>query len=501
MSPTSPPPPNDLPDLGKAEMRAILYSIGDAVISTDVEGRVVMMNPVAERLTGWSEEEARGRPLAEVFQLVNEKTRERMETPVERVLREGTSVGLANHTLLIARDGSEHPIADSGSPVTDAAGNVRGVVLVFRDQTAEREARRALAESEERYRNLVENAPVALGIHQDGRWVYLSRPTVEMLGYEDESELLGKPAVEIIHPEDRPLVAERMRRILETGRPAPPALERVLTRSGEVKYCLISSAPITYQGRPAFQATAVDITDRVELEQALKRRSIEMATLHALTLEMTESLSLQDVLESIVRRATDLLDGSGGGLYLCEPEKRRTRCVVSYKTPRDFTGTTLAYGEGAAGIVAETGEPLIIDDYRTWPHRAAVYEEEQPFRAVISAPITWRGRVQGVLHVLRGEEHEEQRFTSADLELLMLFANHAAIALENARLWEKTRRHAQELEEQVYARTEDLRKLVNAMADREIRMAELKKVIKQLRRQLLDAGMTPVADDPLAAQD
>lgn len=115
-----------------------LNAIGDAVISTDARGRVEFINPVAESLTGWTSEEARGRPLRDVFHIVNEETRDPVEDPVVRVLREGVVVGLANHTLLIAKDGRETPIADSGAPIRDRSGTITGVVLVFRDQTEER---------------------------------------------------------------------------------------------------------------------------------------------------------------------------------------------------------------------------------------------------------------------------------------------------------------------------------------------------------------------------
>ena len=141
----------------QAELRATLYGIGDGVIATDREGRVTRMNPVAEQLTGWQEAEAQRRPLAEVFRIINEETRAPVASPVERVLREGLVVGLANHTLLLAKDGSERPIADSGAPVRAEDGAVAGVVLVFRDQFAERAAQKSLAEVAESYRALFAN--------------------------------------------------------------------------------------------------------------------------------------------------------------------------------------------------------------------------------------------------------------------------------------------------------------------------------------------------------
>jgi PAS domain S-box-containing protein len=131
----------------ESELRATLYSIGDAVIAADGAGRVTLMNPVAAHLTGWPEAEALGQLLTEVFHIVNEETRQPAENPATRAMRDGTVVGLANHTLLIARDGTERPIADCAAPIRDAAGRLAGVVLVFRDQTRERERERQVAEA------------------------------------------------------------------------------------------------------------------------------------------------------------------------------------------------------------------------------------------------------------------------------------------------------------------------------------------------------------------
>lgn len=117
-----------------------LRSIGDAVVATDAEGRVTFANPVAEQLTGWSADDARGRPLREVFRIVNEYTREPTESPVERVLREGGVVGLANHTILLQRDGGELAIDDSAAPIIGPQGETVGVVLVFRDVSKARRA-------------------------------------------------------------------------------------------------------------------------------------------------------------------------------------------------------------------------------------------------------------------------------------------------------------------------------------------------------------------------
>ncbi|HNW33956.1 MAG TPA: PAS domain S-box protein, partial [Candidatus Ozemobacteraceae bacterium] len=119
-------------------LRATLYSIGDAVISTDCESRVQHMNPAAETMIGWNESEARGKRVDEVFRVIHEETGLPVENPVEAVLRHGKSVGLADHTLLVSHDGRETPIADSAAPIEDELGTTIGVVLVLRSQAAER---------------------------------------------------------------------------------------------------------------------------------------------------------------------------------------------------------------------------------------------------------------------------------------------------------------------------------------------------------------------------
>ncbi len=124
-----------------------LASIGDAVIATDVEGKITFMNAVAEQMTGWPLKEASMRPVTEVFNIINEQTRSEVESPVTKVLREGMVVGLANHTILVKKDGTELPIDDSGAPIRDNDGKTRGVVLVFHDITDRKRAEEALRES------------------------------------------------------------------------------------------------------------------------------------------------------------------------------------------------------------------------------------------------------------------------------------------------------------------------------------------------------------------
>lgn len=222
------------------QFRAILYSIGDAVITTDSQGHVNQMNLVAEKLTGWTEKEAAGMLLDEVFRIVNESTKEPVGNPAHRVLREGQIVGLANHTLLISRNGEEHPIADSGAPIHDEKGDITGVVLVFRDQSDERAAQKALADSERMLSTLLNNLPgMAYRCRYDTYWtmVFLSRGCKDLTGYET-SDLIENRKLsyfDLIHPDDRQAVWDEIDGMIK--RRAPFTLEyRIIAADGTEKW-------------------------------------------------------------------------------------------------------------------------------------------------------------------------------------------------------------------------------------------------------------------------
>lgn len=167
-----------------------LRSIGDAVIATDRDGYVTFVNPVAEKLTAWTQEDAIGKPLMEIFDIRNEVAGDPVESPATKVLRDGTIVGLTNHTILVARDGTRLPIDDSGAPIRDEDGAIIGVVLVFRDITDRKQMEDALRASEERHRALFETAEDAIFLSDEtGRFVDVNQAACESLSYTRE-ELL-----------------------------------------------------------------------------------------------------------------------------------------------------------------------------------------------------------------------------------------------------------------------------------------------------------------------
>ena len=183
-------------------LSTVLYSTGDALLATDAQHRITLLNPTAEALTGWREFEACGRPVAEVFRIEHAQTGEPAEIPVQRVLDSGLVVGLANHTVLVSRQGKRTHIADSAAPLRNAQGELRGVVIVFRDVTDAYRLEQALAESELHYRALA-NAGHALILTTDlnGRSQWSNESWLNWTG-QTETRRGEVDWLSLVHPED-----------------------------------------------------------------------------------------------------------------------------------------------------------------------------------------------------------------------------------------------------------------------------------------------------------
>ncbi len=261
-------------------LKVTLSSIGDAVIATDNDGRVIFLNGIAELLTGWDHDSANGRPLSEIFPIINEGTRRPVENPVQRVLRDGVIVGLANHTLLLARDGTERPIDDSAAPIRDADGTILGVVLTFRDVSEQRLAEQQIRESELRYR-LVGNAA------NDAIWdwnlqtdeVTWNEGVRRVFGYEPHE--VGADATwwyEHIHPEDRQRVVDGIHAVIDGGESFWTDEYRYVRRDGNYAFIFDRGHIVRdAAGSPRrMVGSMLDLTERQEAANALRTLAAEL---------------------------------------------------------------------------------------------------------------------------------------------------------------------------------------------------------------------------------
>jgi PAS domain S-box-containing protein len=256
-------------------LRVTLASIGDGVISTDTEGRVTFMNSVAAALTGWAQAEALGRPLLDVFHIINERSRQPVENPALRALRQGTIVGLANHTLLIAREGTERAIDDSAAPMRDEGGATLGAVLVFRDVTERRRAE----EDRARLAAIVETSQDAIVSKTlDGVIRSWNAGAERLFGYSAQ-EAVGQPITLIIplerHDEERAIL-ERLRR----GERVEHYETVRVARDGRRLNISLTVSPIRDDQGKVIGASKIarDITDKKRAEEALARDALLLAS-------------------------------------------------------------------------------------------------------------------------------------------------------------------------------------------------------------------------------
>lgn len=254
----------------RERLHITLTSIGDAVIVTDSQSRVTFLNPMAAALTGWGEAEALGQNITAVLPIINETTRQVVENPVTHVLREGTVVGLANHTLLIARDGTERPIDDSGAPIFAPNGSLLGVVLVFRDITV----RRVAAATQAQLAAIVDSSQDAIiGETLEGTITSWNAGAERLYGYT-AAEVLGG-SIALLIPADRLGELEDILMHIRQGDHIEPFETQRLTQDGRRLDIALTVSPIRdAEGRiVGASAIARDITERKHAEAALRRLS------------------------------------------------------------------------------------------------------------------------------------------------------------------------------------------------------------------------------------
>jgi PAS domain S-box-containing protein len=282
-----------------------LSSIGDAVITTDVHGTVISLNPVAESMTGWSSAQAKGEPLERVFRIINEYTRQTVDDPIGKVLRTGKIVGLANHTALIDKNGRVIPIEDSAAPIRDAQGKIVGAVMVFHDVSDQRRAEDALRESEERLRATFSQAAVGIVVADlNGRFREANPRFCDILGYSVD-ELKELTFSQIIHSEDLPGTQEQTRILLAGEIPHCTFEKRYLRKDGAALWGRTTLALLREAGAEAQRIIGIveDITDRKDAEQALldaRAQAHEIRSGLAAIVESSDDAIIGKTLESVI---------------------------------------------------------------------------------------------------------------------------------------------------------------------------------------------------------
>lgn len=293
-----------------------------------------------------------------------------------------------------------------------------------------------LHEVGQRYRDVFGGVPIGLyRTTPDGHFLDANSALVDMLGFSSREDLLMTPANDLYAD---PVQRRHWKARMQNEGVIRQFELQVRRRDGRVIWvednarlvCDTAGVPHYYEG------SLQDISRRKQAEAALQQRAARLASLHEAAVAISKPNDLQELYQVIVEQATQLVDATGAELYLANEERAECHCVAAYNSPHQGIGHVIAYGDDTVGAVAETVQPLRNTSYGVW----AGHTEEGAAAAVLAAPLVYKDRLTAVLQVIQMKEVE--RFSQEDMELLLLLADQAAIAIENDRLYDEVQRLA-----------------------------------------------------------
>ena len=465
----------------RRDWQGIFQAIGHPTMLLDPDRNILEANRATEKVVGKPVSELRGLKCYHVFHSTSNPPE---CCPVDKLNTDTLSVSeiefeALNGTYLV-----------SCTPMYDEQGELEKIIHSATDISVQVLAEKAVQESEVMLQSVFRVSPIGIGlVNEERHFLWVNDTLCEMVGYS-QRDLEGHSARKL-YPTDEDyqfVGSEKYKQINAKGTGAVET--RWQQKDGSIIDILLSSTPLDPVDRSkGVTFTALDITDQLAAENQLQQRADQLELLRQASLILTSDLALTSVLDAILEQAMQLVTADDTHIYLYHDDILQFGAAKwannskqgQFATPRQ---------NGLTYTVARSGDRLTIPNLR----EHYLFEDWPNEGAILGMPLVFADQVVGVMNVAFNQPYE---FTDNELRILDLLADQAAIAIHNARLHEQVQDHARQLENRVEERTAELLTTINLMAGREVRMAELKKVIKKLRHQIKEADMTPVADDPL----
>ena len=419
-----------------------LRSIGDAVIATDKKGIVTFINIIAEQLTGWKQDEAAGKKLGEIFIIENEDTGKLLPNPVAKVLRYRAALSIANHIILITKNGTRTCIEDSAAPIFDDAGEITGVVLTFRDVTERRKIQDELNKNEKRFRALIEKSAESFSImDQNGIIQYTSGASHSILGYSYE-DLVGKNAFDYIHEEHRAQNKKIFSDLLLQYGTSVVSKFRFLHKNGSWRWIEITGTNLIND--PAVKGIVInfrDITYQKESEEKISHINKRLDLLSRITGEVIGSLPIQKQTREMIEQVKNAF--TVDSVIVRVIEDGQLNLLASIGVQEDQLTRSIPPNSGIAHQIMLSRRAIAIKNIH---ENLAAYFPNNPstkdgskfgFISYAGAPLLIGHTVIGIIGMFTKNEMRE--FSGTDLEHLQIVANHISVAIANARLFKEIR--------------------------------------------------------------
>ncbi|MFQ5330175.1 MAG: PAS domain S-box protein [Thermodesulfobacteriota bacterium] len=270
------------------QMAEIFNAALDSIISIDHEGKIIEFNPAAERLFGYARRDALGQEMTDL--IFPSYMREKHREGLTRYLATGESIILGRRVEVTAQHANGVDFTCELSVVKNRDGAHPIFTGFIRDISKRKQAEERLIASEAKYRYLVDISPEPIGIHNEGRWVYVNPASVDLFGASGPEEILGKPILNFVHPDYRGIVKERVRNELEEGEPAPLVEEKLIRLDGTEIWAEVTAIPITYEEKPASMVLARDITKRKLAEEEVRKKEAQYKSLSSMLRLMCDNM-------------------------------------------------------------------------------------------------------------------------------------------------------------------------------------------------------------------
>ncbi len=445
----------------KERLAITLRSIGDGVITTDLEGHILLINAAAETLTGWSQAEALGQPATAVLSLVHVQTRQAVPDPVNQAIQQGHSVGLPNYTVLIARDGSERFISASAAPIHDPSGEIRGVVLTFRDVTRHKQTEEALRQSQAQNQAIFNASPDQLfRLNREGQFLDFKGDSRGFLAPPDQ--VVGKRLEEILPIEVAHQTRQAIKATLDTQQlqwfdyqlPLPQG-----AREFEARLAICGSDQVL--------AVVRDVTERKRAAAEKQRQAEREQLFGSIALRIRRSLDLDEILQTTAAEIRKLLQNdrvlvyqfqpNGDGWVIAEAVQEPFPRALGQVIKQEWFGNLHAIyqrGQGRAIERLDHDSSLLSQPLRAFLHQLNV-------KSNLVVPLFPSGRLWGIL--VAHQCSETRQWQTDELALLEKLATQVEIAIQQSQLYQQVQTLNDELERKVRIRTTQLNKQLGAL--------------------------------------
>ena len=414
----------------------LINASDDAFVLFDAALQIQVFNPAAEKIFGYQAAEVLGQNIrCLVPDIVISQYADWTTVPGAKQ----QSFAVSEHHQGVGRhkDGRAIPLEISLARIEAKAGNL--FAFIAQDLTERCQTEEALLREKDFSDAIINSLPGIFYVwDEQGRLVRRNKNHELVLGYSAE-EFEDLRLLDLIAAEDRDFISRKLEEVY-TGLESQGDAQ-LLTRSGEKLPYRLTGSSVHIENKTYLMGVGIDISQQKKAENEIRQRTAQLEALRQTSLEIVAELNLNSLLHSILVRAIGLLRGTSAGLFLYRSEQDALEWTIDEGALQIPRVNLIRQGEGLAGRVWQTGQPVVIDDYQHWEGRITLLENS-PVVAIVGAPMRWRDEFLGVLVVASNVSHS---FSASDAELLSMVATQAAIAIHNANLFEESQHRAQEL--------------------------------------------------------